>query len=62
MPVPFGPTGHHAPVASEDQASIIASILDNPTSHAGKTYPLFGPVELTHPEIAALSVGSAERG
>jgi NAD(P)H dehydrogenase (quinone) len=54
MPAPFGTTGRHAPVASEDQASVIARILDNPTPHAGKTYPLFGPVELTHPEIAAI--------
>jgi NAD(P)H dehydrogenase (quinone) len=54
MPVPFGTTSRHAPVASEDQAGVIDRILDNPAPHAGKTYPLFGPVELTHPEIAAI--------
>jgi NAD(P)H dehydrogenase (quinone) len=54
MSVLFGPTGRHAPVTAEDQASVIAGILENPASHAGKIYPLFGPVELTQPEIAAI--------
>jgi NAD(P)H dehydrogenase (quinone) len=27
-------------------------VLTNPVSHAGKVYPLFGPVELDHYEIA----------
>ena len=60
MPVPFGTTGRPAPVGIEDQASVIASILDNPTPHAGETYPLSGPVELTHPEIAAIIGRSRE--
>ena len=51
---PFTTTGRHAPVAAEDQARVIVAILDNPTAHVGKTYPLFGPVELTLPEIAAI--------
>jgi NAD(P)H dehydrogenase (quinone) len=51
---PFGTTGRHAPVAAEDQARLIVAILEDPASHIGKTYPLFGPVELTHPEIAAI--------
>jgi NAD(P)H dehydrogenase (quinone) len=51
---PFTTTGRHAPVAAEDQARVIAAILQNPTAHVGKTYPLFGPVELTLPEIAAI--------
>jgi len=54
MPVPFGSTGRHAPVAAEDQARLIVGILQNPGPHMGKTYPLFGPVELTQPEIAAI--------
>jgi uncharacterized protein YbjT (DUF2867 family) len=54
MPVPLGSTGRHAPVAAEDQARLIVSILQNPGPHMGKTYPLFGPVELTQPEIAAI--------
>jgi uncharacterized protein YbjT (DUF2867 family) len=51
---PFITTGRHAPVAAEDQARVIVAILENPTAHAGKTYPLFGPVELTFPEIAVI--------
>jgi NAD(P)H dehydrogenase (quinone) len=51
---PFGTTGRHAPIAAEDQARLIVGILQHPTAHVGKTYPLFGPVEFTHPEIAAI--------
>src|SRR5258707_763541 len=54
MAVPLGSTGRHAPVAAEDQARLIVGILQNPGPHMGKTYPLFGPVELTQPEIAAV--------
>lgn len=53
-PVPFGPTGRHAPIAAEDQGTVIAAILANPAGHEGKTYPLLGPVELTQPEIAEI--------
>jgi uncharacterized protein YbjT (DUF2867 family) len=49
--VPFG-TGRHAPIAAEDQARVIVGILEDPTSHRGKIYPLYGPVEFTHKEIA----------
>lgn len=51
MPTPF--TGRHAPIASEDQAHVIANILANPGDHAGQIYPLHGPVELSQEEIAA---------
>jgi NAD(P)H dehydrogenase (quinone) len=54
MLAPFTTAGRHAPVAAEDQARLIVAILEDPASHIGKTYPLFGPVELTHPEIAAI--------
>src|SRR6267142_144917 len=54
MLAPFNATGRHAPVAAEDQARLIVGILQHPTAHVGKTYPLFGPVELTHPAIAAI--------
>ena len=54
MLAPFNTTGRHAPVAAEDQARLIVGILQHPTAHVGKAYPLFGPVELTHPEIAAI--------
>ena len=49
--VPFG-TGRHAPITAEDQARVIVSILEDPTSHRGKIYPLYGPVEFTYEEIA----------
>jgi len=49
--VPFG-TGRHAPIAAEDQARVIARILENPTAHRSHVYPLFGPVQFTYAEIA----------
>jgi uncharacterized protein YbjT (DUF2867 family) len=49
--VPFGP-GRHAPIAAEDQARVIVGILEDPVSHRGKIYPLYGPAEFTHEEIA----------
>jgi uncharacterized protein YbjT (DUF2867 family) len=52
--VAFQPTGRFAPIAAEDQGAVIAAILADPTGHAGKTYPLTGPVELTPPEIAEI--------
>ena len=52
MPVPFE-KGRHAPIAAEDQARVIANVLDNPAEHAGKVYPLYGPVELSQKEVAA---------
>lgn len=55
--LPFG-NGRHAPIAAEDQGRVIAAILRDPAPHAGKTYPLFGPVEMNHHEIAEL-VGKA---
>ena len=52
LALPFG-DGRHAPVAAADQAHVIAAVLDDPAPHAGATYPLFGPVEMDHHEIAA---------
>jgi NAD(P)H dehydrogenase (quinone) len=49
--VPFG-TGLHAPIVAEDQARVIVGILEDPSSHRGKIYPLYGPVEFTYHEIA----------
>jgi NAD(P)H dehydrogenase (quinone) len=51
MRFPFG-NGRHAPIAAEDQGRVIAAILKNPGPHTGKTYPLFGPVEMDHYELA----------
>jgi uncharacterized protein YbjT (DUF2867 family) len=50
--IPAG-KGRHAPIAAEDQGRVIAAILADPVQHAGKTYPLFGPVEMDHAQIAA---------
>jgi len=52
MRLPFG-EGRHAPIAATDQARVIAAVLDNPAPHTGQTYPLFGPMEMSHHEIAA---------
>jgi NAD(P)H dehydrogenase (quinone) len=49
---PFG-DGRHAPVAADDQAHVIAAVMEDPAPHAGQTYPLYGPVEMDHYEIAA---------
>jgi len=45
--------GRHAPIAAEDQAHVIAAILEDPGPHAGQIYPLFGPVEDDHHGIVA---------
>ena len=49
--LPYG-NGRHAPIAAEDQARVIARLLTQPAGHLGKTYPLCGPVELNHGQIA----------
>lgn len=48
---PFGIEGRHAPIAADDQGLVIAKILENPEPHRNKIYPLFGPVEMSYPEI-----------
>ncbi len=55
--IPFA-TGRHAPIAAEDQGRLIGRILADPAPHAGKTYQLFGPVEMDYYGIAA-AVGEA---
>lgn len=52
LQLPFG-NGRHAPIAAEDQGRVIAAILRDPAPHSGKVYPLHGPVEMNHDEIAA---------
>lgn len=49
--LPFG-NGRHAPIAAEDQARFIATVLARPADHIGKTYELCGPIELSQQEIA----------
>ena len=43
----------HAPIGAEDQGRVIAALLQDPSGHAGQTYPLFGPVEMDHEQMAA---------
>lgn len=57
---PFS-TGRHAPIAGEDQGRVIAAILENPEPHRGQIYPLFGPIEHTYPEIAAIMARVLDR-
>ena len=45
--------GRHAPIGAEDQGRVIAAILQNPGEHKGQTYPLFGPVEMDHEQMAS---------
>jgi NAD(P)H dehydrogenase (quinone) len=49
--VPLG-SGRHAPIAAEDQARLIATILADPAPHKGQIYSLFGPVEMDQAGIA----------
>lgn len=49
--LPFG-EGRHAPVASADQAYVIAALLLDPEPHDRAVYTLHGPVELNHHDIA----------
>jgi uncharacterized protein YbjT (DUF2867 family) len=51
FPLPFG-DARYAPIAAEDQGRVIAAILKDSAEHAGKTYPLYGPKELTQYEVA----------
>lgn len=46
--------GRHAPIPTDDQGRVIAHLLANPKGHEGKIYPLHGPVEMNHTEIAAV--------
>lgn len=51
---PFDGDSRFAPIASSDIGAIIAGILLNPRLHGGMTYPIHGPVEYSHTELAAL--------
>jgi uncharacterized protein YbjT (DUF2867 family) len=53
FPLPFG-DARYAPITAEDQGRVIAAILNESAEHAGKTYPLYGPKELTQYEVAGL--------
>ena len=55
--LPLG-QGKHAPIAAEDQGRFIAAVLQDPTPHASKIYPLCGPKQSDHHGIAA-AIGEA---
>jgi uncharacterized protein YbjT (DUF2867 family) len=51
LALPFG-TGRTSPVAAEDVARVVATILREPGKHAGKVYELTGPRALDMTEVA----------
>ncbi len=53
LPLAFG-DARYAPITGEDQGRVIAAILNDPSEHVGKTYPLYGKEELSQYEIADL--------
>jgi uncharacterized protein YbjT (DUF2867 family) len=53
LALPFADS-KYAPIAAEDQGNVIAAILAAPSEHAGETYPLYGPVELTQYDTAEI--------
>jgi NAD(P)H dehydrogenase (quinone) len=51
LALPFG-DGRFAPIASQDQGRVIATILTDPTAHAGQVYYLNGPEVMDGAAIA----------
>jgi uncharacterized protein YbjT (DUF2867 family) len=51
LPLPME-AGVHAPIAAEDIARVIASILVAPEAHKGQEYLLYGAKELSFPQMA----------
>jgi NAD(P)H dehydrogenase (quinone) len=49
--LPFG-HGRHAPISAADQGRFVAAVLADPAPHDRQIYPLTGPIELDHHEIA----------
>ena len=60
LPLAFGNV-RYAPVAGEDLGRVIAAILNDPGKHSGKSYPLYGPKELSQYEIADILTRVLER-
>ena len=52
--VPFDAESRFAPMPASDIARVVVGILENPKAHSGKAYPLHGPVEHSHQELAAI--------
>jgi NAD(P)H dehydrogenase (quinone) len=51
---PFDAESRFALIAASDIARVVVGLIQNPAKHAGKVYPLHGPVEYSHKEVAAL--------
>lgn len=45
--------GRHSPIAADDQARVIATLLHDSDGHIGTTIPISGPVEMDHEQMAA---------
>jgi uncharacterized protein YbjT (DUF2867 family) len=52
IPLPFG-TGRTSPVAVDDVARVIATVLSDPAPHIGQVYELTGPDSVDMTELAA---------
>jgi NAD(P)H dehydrogenase (quinone) len=52
--LPFDAESRFAPMPASDIARVVVGILESPKEHAGKAYPLHGPVEYSHRELAAI--------
>jgi uncharacterized protein YbjT (DUF2867 family) len=50
----FPADAKHAPVAGEDIARVVGSILADPDQHIGKVYQLFGPDLLSYTEVGEI--------
>jgi uncharacterized protein YbjT (DUF2867 family) len=53
LPLAFG-NARYAPIAGEDIGRVIAAILNDPSKHAGKAYPLYGREELSQYDVAEI--------
>jgi uncharacterized protein YbjT (DUF2867 family) len=51
---PFDADSRFAPIAASDIGLIVANILLKPEGHADQAYPLHGPIEYSHEELAGL--------
>lgn len=61
LQMPFPKEARHAPVAGEDLARTIVSILAEPGRHVNKIYQLFGPKLLSYTEIGEIFSRSLNR-
>lgn len=53
LPLPWG-SGRHAPLAGEDIARVVVSLLEAPAAHVGERYALTGAESVTMEEVALL--------